>query len=239
MNSTRLPGKVLKILGTKPVLGHVAQRVAFSKLIDQVIVATSTEKTDDPIAEYCVQNKIKFHRGKLNDVLDRYYHAAIANDADYIVRVTADCPLIDGRLIDKVIEGCLRGNYDWYSLGGDFPDGFDCQIFKMATLKMAWENALLSYEREHVGPYIEVNNREKFNVGHLEVFEGVSHLRLTLDYEEDYRLLAEIFDRLDVERNLTSAEEIIKFSLLNDSLLEVNSKFIRNESFLIDQEKGS
>ena len=155
MSSSRLPGKVLLPLVEKPVLAHVIERLSYSRLIEKIVVATSVDSSDDPIANFCRENHVLCFRGSLEDVLDRYYRAAIENHADSVVRITADCPVIDPVVVDAVITGFLSGNYDLFGLDGEFPDGLDCTVFSLSALKKARLNAKLKSEREHVGPYIE------------------------------------------------------------------------------------
>ncbi len=123
MSSSRLPGKVLFPLAEKPVLAHVIERLQSCKSLDDLVLATSIEHEDDAIEQWCNANRVHCFRGSLNDVLDRYYQAATQHKADVIVRITADCPLIDPMIVDEVVEAFLAGNFDAYSLAGEFPDG--------------------------------------------------------------------------------------------------------------------
>ena len=158
MSSTRLPNKVLLPLNGVPVLEHIHKRLCACKKLEEIIIATSIHHSDNILAEWCKKKNIKFFRGDLNDVLDRYYKVALKYKADSILRVTGDCPLIDPNVINELIKYYYEGDYDTYSLSGEFPDGLDCQIFSFKAIEIAWKNAKLQSEREHVGPYIE-NNR--------------------------------------------------------------------------------
>ena len=129
INSSRLPRKVMLKLGPKIVLDHVVSRLRECKLLNEVVVATSITKNDDEIAHWCKQNKTLAFRGSEHDVLDRYYRAMKAYKADIVVRITADCPLIDPDIVDQVIEGFLDGNYDGYALGGIFQMGWIAKFF--------------------------------------------------------------------------------------------------------------
>ena len=125
MTSRRLPGKVLTPLAGSPVLGLVVGRLRRATRIDEVVVATSTDPSDDPVAAWCAQPGIRCHRGSLDDVLDRFLGAARASGATHVVRITADCPLIDPDLVDRVIAQALAEDLDYCGLAGEFPDGLD------------------------------------------------------------------------------------------------------------------
>ena len=231
MSSTRLPGKVLLPLSDKPVLEHVIQRVRNCKLVDKVVVATTVNDSDDIIEDWCKKNNFEYYRGSLEDVLDRFYEVASQFKAENILRITADCPVIDSGIIDEVIEKYHEGNFDFYGLSGEFPDGLDCTMFSFKALETAWKNSKLQSEREHVGPYI-VNNPELFTIGGYEKFKNLGHLRLTLDDPRDYQLLSTIFKKLYDIDNFFNHEMII--NLLNESpeLLKINSEIIRNEGYV-------
>ena len=142
MSSTRLPNKVLLPLCGTPVLEHICKRLSICNGLDEIIVATSTDKTDDVLFDWCSERKIKCFRGSLIDVLDRYYKAALTYKADAVLRITGDCPLIDPEIISELVRNFRTGDYDAYSLSGDFPDGLDCQIFSFQALKESWKASL-------------------------------------------------------------------------------------------------
>jgi spore coat polysaccharide biosynthesis protein SpsF (cytidylyltransferase family) len=230
MSSTRLPGKVLLPLSDKPVLEHVIKRVRNCKLVDKVVVATTVHDSDDIIENWCKNNNFEYYRGSLEDVLDRFYVVASQHKAENILRITADCPVIDSGIIDEVIEKYHKGNFDFYGLSGEFPDGLDCTMFSFKALETAWKNSKLQSEREHVGPYI-VNHPELFAIGGYEKFINLGHLRLTLDDPRDYQLLSAIFNKLYEIDNFFNHEMIINFLNENPELLKINSEIIRNEGY--------
>src|SRR5688500_14766459 len=195
MGSTRLPGKVLMPLAGKPVLAHVVERLSCCRTLSATVVATTTEKADDKVAALCASSNVPCYRGSMSDVLDRYYQAALAHSAAIVVRITADCPAIDPTIVDEVVAGFLAGGYDYYGLSGEFPDGLDCTVFSFAALELAWREAKLSSEREHVGPFME-KHPELFKIGGYYKFTGLSHHRWTLDEPRDYEFLQIIFARL-------------------------------------------
>jgi len=194
MGSTRLPGKVLLPLGDTTVLGHTVRQVKKAKKIGRVIVATSIDQSDDEIEWYCKENDIEVTRGSLQDVLDRYYQAAKARGAEHVARITADCPLIDPAVIDRVAGEYETSRCDYISTGRiktTFPDGMDIEIFSFAALETAWKEAKFPSEREHVTPFIW-NHGEHFRVIEVKNGSDLSAVRLTLDEDRDYAVIKEI-----------------------------------------------
>ena len=236
MNSSRLRGKVMMKLANKPVLAHIVERLSYCKMIEKIVVATTIEDSDDVVNDYCINNKIDCYRGKVDDVLDRYYNTAKIYGADPIVRITCDCPVIDPVVVDSVITGYLSGEYDSYGLGGKFPDGLDCTVYSFSALEKAWEEARLTSEREHVGPYIE-NNPNLFKNGSLELFNNLDQHRWTLDVSNDYELLSRIFDSLYRVNSPFFSHEILQFLKRNPELSEINNKVVRNEGYIKSLEK--
>lgn len=231
MSSTRLPGKVLMSLAGKPVLEHVVSRIEQCKSIHKVVVATSTDGSDDAIEQWCQQGGVACHRGSLHDVLDRYYQAAKAHHADAIVRITADCPAIDPTIVDEVVQGYMDGGFEFFGLAGEFPDGLDCTVFAFSAIERAWREAKLPSEREHVGPYIE-KNPQRFKSGKLEKFSGLAHLRWTLDEPRDLAFLQEVFVRLYHEGPPFLAKDVLALLDREPELVGINSNIIRNEGYL-------
>jgi len=201
-------------------------------LIEKIVVATSIDPSDDAIEAWCSKKNVACYRGSLNDVLDRYYQAAKHYHADVIVRITADCPVIDPTIVDEVVQGFLNGNYDTYSLSGEFPDGLDCQAFAFTAIEKAWREATLPSEREHVGPYIEKSHPELFKRGGLFKFKELSHLRWTLDEPKDYQFLQIIYSRLYKEASPFLAQDILNLLKNEPELSYINSEIIRNEGYL-------
>jgi len=231
MSSTRLPGKVLMPLAGKPVLAHVVQRSQACRIVDEVVVATSTDLSDDAIEQWCAYNQVHCFRGSLTDVLDRYYQAAKLHGADAIVRITADCPAIDPQTVDEVINGFIDGGFEFYGLSGEFPDGLDCTVFSFRAIKKAWQEAKLPSEREHVGPYIE-KNPQLFKSGGLKKYTGLSHMRWTLDEPRDYEFLSQVFDQLAHQEKLFTAEDVLALLEEQPELQTINQTITRNEGYL-------
>jgi len=206
MGSTRLPGKVLLPLDCEHVLAHDVRRVRAADLVDTVVVATSTETADDAIEQFGSTRCIDTHRGSEENVQQRLYEAASAHDADTIVRITADCPLIDPKTVDTVISKVNEGSADYASntVRRTFPRGLDVEAFTFESFEDVVLAAMTQAEREHVTPYYR-DNPDEFdlvNVTSDEVFDEEQYidrtdLRLTLDEAADYRLLKRIYDDLE------------------------------------------
>jgi spore coat polysaccharide biosynthesis protein SpsF (cytidylyltransferase family) len=231
MSSSRLPGKVLMTLVGKPVLWHVVNRIRCCQTIAEVVVATSTDATDDSIEAWCQGADVSCYRGSLNDVLDRYYQAGLLHSAEVVVRITADCPAIDPTIVDEVVRGFLTGGYQVYGLAGEFPDGLDCTVFMFSALARAWREAALPSEREHVGPYIE-KHPEMFKSGGLKKFTGLSHHRWTLDEPKDYDFLQAVFSRLYQQDQIFLATDVLALLENEPELININNSIVRNEGYL-------
>lgn len=236
MGSKRLPGKVMINIQGKPVLQLVVERVTQSNLINKVIIATSIESMNDNIRNFCVENNILVYSGSEDNVLDRFYQAAKINmvkQDDIIVRITADCPLIDPEIIDKVIEEFQNKNADYAAnvINPTFPDGLDCEALRFSTLIKVWENALLTSEREHVTLYIR-NHPELFNIVSIENNMDLSKLRWTLDEKEDLDLISSIYKNLYSINPFFRLKDILNLLEEKPELNHINSKYVRNEGLL-------
>lgn len=232
MSSTRLTGKVLLPLAGTPTLNHVVSRIQSCKTIDKAVVATSIDSSDDAIEKYCHESNFEIYRGSLLDVLDRYYQCAKSVHANTIVRITADCPVIDPVVVDAVVTGFLAGGYDYYSLSGEFPDGLDCEVISFNALEKAWKNAKLPSEREHVCPYIHSSHKSEFKTGGLELFTGLQHMRWTLDESSDYVLLQKVFDCLYRPTQLFLTNDILSLMSTHPEWMSINSEIERNAGYL-------
>ena len=183
--SSRLPEKVMLDLCGKPDLQRVVERVQRSRYVDEVIVVTSIEKSNLPLIKLCAEMGIRVFTGSEEDVLDRYWQAAKLLNPEYVIRVTADCPLYDWRYLDMAIEQMQEDTDYMTELTETFPDGEDIEIIKLSALKEAWKEAKMASEREHVTLYIR-NHSDKFHIQNLECpIPGIGEKRWTLDEEED------------------------------------------------------
>lgn len=229
--SSRLPDKVLLPLRDKPLLIRMVERVAFSKLAGQIVVATSDKSSDDIIEKICNENGIEVFRGSEQDLLDRHYKTGLKYSADVVLKIPSDCPLIDFRIIDEVIIHFMK-NIDQYDFVSNlhpatFPDGNDVEIMSFEALSSAWNEAKRKLEREHTTPYFW-ENPDKFSIGNVEWNSGKnfsqSH-RWTIDYPEDYQFIKTVYDELYPINNRFSMEDILNLLEIKPEIAEINSKF--------------
>jgi spore coat polysaccharide biosynthesis protein SpsF len=231
MGSTRLPGKMAKKILGQTILEHVIFRLRKIKVPAIIILATTINKKDNILEEIAKQKKIKVFRGSEDDVLDRYYQAAKEFNIDPIVRITADCPVLDWQICDELIDFYLQNKFDYVSnvRPPTFPDGLDVEVFSFKALEKSQQEAKLKSEREHVTPYI-ASHPEIFKIGNL-VRNGkdLSSLRLTLDEKTDLVLLKKIYNGLYKKKKYFVLEDILKFLEERPELLKINKKIKRNE----------
>lgn len=234
MGSSRLPGKVLREINGTSLLKIHLNRLKKASLISDIIVATTLNIHDSIIFNSSIQWGFSSTRGSESDVLDRFYQSVKNKNADWIVRVTSDCPLIDPILIDKVILYALQNNVDYCSntLLENFPDGQDIEVFKFSALEAAWQNAFLKSEREHVTPFIKKNS--DFNRGNLfkaknyNCNKDYSKIRMTVDEESDFKLIKRLIEDLGVDETW----ETYTNHIIDNNLITVNTGIIRNEGYI-------
>ena len=209
------------------MIWHVVRRVGRARLVDQVIVATSMEAADEPIVEFCRSEGIGCYRGSLDDVLDRFYHAARHFSAGTVVRVTADCPLIDPEVIDEVVGIYQTGDYDYASniLEPTYPDGLDTEVFSLATLDRTWHEARWQSEREHVTPYMK--SPDRFRIVNVANTQDLSTMRWTVDEPEDLRFVRAVYGLLG--DRCFAMDDILAVLDENPELTRINAGIGRNE----------
>lgn len=192
MSSTRLPGKVLLPVNGTPMLKIQLTRLLKSQRANKVVVATSSQSSDNPIAALCQQLNIPCYRGELDDVLARFYGCAKALNFSKIVRICADCPLIDPQLVDDLIANHISSGVDYTSncVQRCFPDGQDIEVFNFNALETAYFNAKKPSEREHVTPFIR--NSLLFSLSNFAIDENYSDFRTSVDYLEDFEVISSI-----------------------------------------------
>ncbi len=199
MNSTRLPGKIMKTVMGKPLLEYQLERLLRVRSASEVVVATTVNEADHPIAELCEKLQVSFFRGSEEDVLSRYYHAARAYEADVVVRVTSDCPLIDPVVVDRIIAYYLdnKEQYDYISNCRErsFPRGMDTEVLSFQVLEEAYRFATEQAHREHVTPFVSLNPK-RYRLGHVLNDHDDSSHRWTVDTAEDYELIKRIIESL-------------------------------------------
>jgi spore coat polysaccharide biosynthesis protein SpsF len=216
MGSSRLPGKVLLDIAGKPMIQHVIKRTQRARTLDAVVVATTTDPADDPIAAFAVSLGIPYTRGSLHDVLDRYYQAAKSHQAEVVVRVTADCPVIDPEVIDFTVNEFLRLKMDFAAnrlpppFHRTFPIGLDVEVCTFAALQRAWNEADQTFHREHVMPFLYESveltpfnqqvetglSPRGFKIALVNHVTDYGEMRWTVDTPEDLVFIREIFARL-------------------------------------------
>ena len=215
MSSSRLPGKVLLNIAGQPMLARVVARTARAMTVNQVLVATTTDASDDPVAAFCHSNDISYTRGSLHDVLDRYYQAAKQAQADVVVRITADCPVIDPVLIDDCVNTLLKGSLDFSCnrlpppFTRTYPIGLDTEVCTFQALERAWEESTETFHREHVMPYLyegvqlsavsggvsEGISPRGFKIAQLHHEPDYGTYRWTVDTSEDLEFMHQVYDR--------------------------------------------
>jgi spore coat polysaccharide biosynthesis protein SpsF len=227
MKSTRLPGKVLEPLRGEPMFAWVVERARLAKTLGEVIVATTTDQLDDVIVDQCRTRNIKVYRGDPVDVLDRYWRALVASDAEIIVRLTADCPFIDPDLIDETVRILLEAEnpidfaatrLPWERT---YPIGLDVEVCTREVLKIAWQEADETHHREHVMPYL-YENPERFRILLLNAEKDYGDLRWTVDTEEDLAFIQEIAARLP-DRTSFRWRDILSIINEEPELKEINA----------------
>jgi spore coat polysaccharide biosynthesis protein SpsF len=235
VGSTRLPNKVLSDIVGKPLLWHIIKRLVSIKKIDEVAIATSTLSENDVLYDFAQENNIYCHRGSENDVISRFYEAARIKGAKHIIRITADCPLVDPFIISDLIDYYFDNSYDFCGIACGagvyneknilrYPDGLDAEIFSFAVLENAFKNATELSHREHVTPYIW-KNKNLFNIGTLfPVKNDYSSYRFTIDNEEDLDTIKSIYNQLYSRNKIFTFIDAIK--LIKQNKIKVNNKHL-------------
>lgn len=234
MGSTRLPNKVMKLIGGIPMIELLLARVAQSKSINQIIVATSFDSKNITLLEHVEKLGYFCERGSEDDVLDRYFNAAKKHNADLVVRITGDCPLVDHDLIDDAIAQFKREGVDYISNASEptFPDGLDIEVFSYEALKKAHEDAREIFDREHVTPYLR--NSGKFKTSVIRNDKDLSSLRWTVDEPEDFSVIEKVFKYFYPRINFTW-KEILALQEKNPILFFDNQNINRNEGALMSK----
>jgi spore coat polysaccharide biosynthesis protein SpsF (cytidylyltransferase family) len=231
-SSTRLPGKVLLNIEEIPMISHVINRVKSIKSVEQIALITTTDQNDKILLDIAKKHNIIGFAGKRDDVLDRHYQCAKKINADPIIRITSDCPLIDPDLSENILQFFLNNNYDYVSntIIPTFPDGLDTEIFSFSSLEEAAKNAKLPSEREHVTPYISKNS-QKFRLYNFKNSKNLSHLRWTVDRNDDLEFVRQIYSNMK-PNTIFNMNDILKIIKKIPKLLEINEHVKRNEGHL-------
>jgi spore coat polysaccharide biosynthesis protein SpsF len=237
-SSTRLPRKVLKPLPYDldiTVLQQVIRRVKKSKLLNEIIIATTTDMEDEEIIKKAEKEHVKWFKGSRENVLERYYLAAKENKLDVIVRITSDCPCIDWDIVDKAIEKHIKESADYTSnaIKRTFPHGLDVEVIFFGALKEAYSKATEDFEKEHVTPYIYRTAKDKFKIIALQAPQELNapDIRITLDTEEDYALLCAVYDYLYEKNQFFDAYDIANLFKIKPWLKVINKKVLQKKIF--------
>lgn len=230
VGSSRFPAKVLADIGGEPMLARVVGRVRQARLLDQVVVATTVAPADDAVEQLCQQLGIACFRGSEQDVLSRYHAAATEFQANLVVRLTADCPLLAPEVIDQVVAGFHESGADYASnvIPPTYPDGLDTEAFSFAALDAAHREATLPSDREHVTPFIHTRP-ERFKRHNVEHREDLSAWRWTVDEQVDLDLVRAVYERFGTRS--FSFEDAVQFIRSDLRLLNANKNIRRNEGY--------
>lgn len=231
--STRFPNKVFVDIDGEPLLWHVVKRLEFANMIDDIIIATTTNIKDDKIEKWCREKGIKCFRGSEDDVLKRYYSAATIFPSDVIVRVTADDPFKEPSVIDEVVSKLINGNYDLTTnnFPPSFPEGLDCEAFSFDVLRTMEEATQDAFEREHVTQYV-YHNSDKFKIGNVSCGQQLSSYRWTIDNEEDYEMVKAVYGKRNPDsRGIMLMQEILEILSENPEISRINTNVKRSAMY--------
>ena len=232
MNSTRFPGKIIKEVLGRPLLGYLVERLRCCGRIEDIVLATTVSPEDNPVVALAQELGLKVFRGSENNVLDRFHGAATTFGTEHIMRITADCPLIDPDLLDTLVAYYFSNGFDYASNNNPptLPDGLDAEIFTFEALEYAHIHAELPSELEHVTPYIR-KHPEFFRTGNWSYHEDLSHLRWTVDEPEDFEFVRQVIEALYPVSKSFRTEDIVSLLQQRPELVTVNAHFERNEGY--------
>jgi glutamate-1-semialdehyde 2,1-aminomutase len=232
MGSTRLPNKVMKLLAGKPMIEILLARLSKSQEIDQIVLATSTDERNQPLIEYVSKLGYEVVVGSENDVLGRYLLAAKEVDADVIVRITGDCPLVDPTLVDQVVRVFKQSTVDYCSniSPPSYPDGLDIEVFSMAALERAGKETIDPLDREHVTPYLR--DSKKFSISAVASDCDYSGLRWTVDEEVDYEVISAVFEQFKGDIYF-GWQKVLEIQNMQPELFSANQSLVRNEGAMM------
>ncbi len=231
MSSTRLPGKILKPILGKSLLSRMIERLQMIRHTATIVIATSDAEQDDIIETEATAIGVPCFRGSLNNCLDRHYQAGKKYDADVVIKIPSDCPLIDPRIIDLVLDYYFEheGEYDFVNNlhPATWPDGNDVEIMTMACIEKAWKEASRPLELEHTTPYIW-ENPDKFRIANIAWPSGLDYSmshRFTIDYPEDYEFINRVFEELYAQKPDFSCEDILNLLDQQPDIYQINAKY--------------
>lgn len=237
MTSTRLPGKVLKPIGGRPMLSYQLERLRRVRFANRIIVATTTNSTDDPIVALCEDDAVDCIRGPELDVLARYFEATSRFGATTVVRLTSDCPLIDPDLVDNAIHAFSSGGFDYLSnmLEPTWPYGMAVEVFSAATLAEAYSEAREDAEREHVTPFIYWRP-SRYRLKSLTMSPNLSHHRWTVDTPEDFELVRRILEALYPRQPRFEMSDVLALLAAHPDWEEINRHVMQKTVAPVEKE---
>lgn len=232
MGSSRLPCKVILPLAGKPLLLRMYERVASSEYSGIIVVAVTENEEDNELFKICKQNNIEAYRGSPFDLLDRHYQVAKKFNADTVIKIPSDCPLIDPKIIDKAILYYINNKekFDFVSNlhPPSYPDGNDVEVLSFSALEDSWINAKKDFEREHTTPYIW-ENPDKFRIGNIIWDTGLDYSmthRFTIDYNEDYEFIKKIYDELYDNNDRFGLNDILDLLEKKPEIKKLNQMYV-------------
>jgi len=240
MGSTRFPGKTLADIAGKPLLAHILERVKASRTINEIVIATTTNSEDQAILHLAAEHGVQAYAGSVDDVLDRFYQVARQVCADIIVRIGADDPFKDPEVLDEIVKYFLVNpelDYVSNTIEPTFPEGLDVEVFSFRALERAWKEARLPSEREHVTPYIW-KFPTRFNIANIRHEVDLSHLRWTLDYEEDLNFAREVYARL-THKGIFLMEDVLALLAAEPALAKINQGIEQYAGYKASLQKDS
>jgi len=234
IGSSRLPGKIMMLIEGRPMFWHVWYRLKQAKSLSDVIILTTNNSADDVLSSYCIEQGIPFFRGSENDVLDRFYHASKQYPAEAYARFTADCPLIDPAIVDRIANEYLKSEVDYCATSPSYtyPDGFGTEIIKKSALHRAYQEARTKTDREHVTSYIR-RNTDQFRIRFVENdhYHPYVDLHMSVDDKHDLNLIKRIFQKLLIEKPLFHFEDIVDLLKAHPEWLGKQSSVPINEGY--------
>jgi len=231
MGSTRLPGKIMREVNGKPLIGYLLERLGRVKNIEQIVLATSVDPQNDLVEAFVRRQGLEVFRGEEQDVLDRFYQAAKVFNAEVVVRICGDCPLLAPEVVEQTVALFLEKDVDYVSntLNRTYPDGLDVEVFSFAVLECAWKEARLPSEREHVTPFMTKSP----DVSRLNVSQETDHSdeRWTVDLPGDLELITFVLNQLYPENPNFSLSDVLRLKDENPQIFKVNSMIKLNEGY--------
>jgi spore coat polysaccharide biosynthesis protein SpsF (cytidylyltransferase family) len=230
-DSNRLPNKVLLKIEGKPLIWHVFNRVRKIKKVDRLILATTNRSKDKRLINFAQKNKIDYFGGSSKNVLDRFYQCAKSYNLDIIIRITADCPLIDPGLIEEMLNFFKKKKFDYVSntIEPTYPDGLDVEVFSFKSLKKTWLNAKKNSEKEHVTSFIK-NNPKQFKIFNYKNNIDLSNFRWTVDQKEDLVFVRKVYRFMNPKKKFDMKFILHKLEK-NPNILKINDGIKRNEGY--------